>query len=198
MSEQNNKQDNTDKLLNSNYDGIQEYDNDLPRWWLNIFWITTIYALFYAGYVHLGYKTPEDQQLANEMKKIEELRLASAPPVNTDNSGADDAVVLAKLVSDSNAITTGKNTYVAKCAACHGQNGEGLIGPNLTDDNWIHGGDLVSIKKIIQEGVLDKGMLAWKAMLPDSEINSLVAYIRSIRGTNPANAKEPQGELYKP
>lgn len=185
-----------DKLLESNYDGIEEYDNDLPRWWLNIFWLTGIFSVLYSLYVHLGFATTDAEKIKQEISALESRRAS-----NKQASGSQGVVTeesLSLLVADAGVVAKGKEVYLAKCMACHGQVGEGLIGPNLTDDFWIHGGSLLDIREIINVGVLEKGMLAWQGVIPDEEVNAVVAYIRSIRGTNPPNAKEPQGEEFIP
>lgn len=183
-----------DTLLESSYDGIQEYDNDLPRWWLNIFWLTTIFAIIYMVYVH-GFRPVDSELLASELAELQAKKQAAQPPASSEEISEE---YLLKLVSDESGIALGKEVYLAKCAACHGQAGEGLIGPNLTDAYWIHGGTLTDIRTTIQKGVLDKGMLAWEGVIPDSEINAVTAYIRKIHGTAPENPKAPQGELFEP
>jgi cytochrome c oxidase cbb3-type subunit 3 len=101
-------------------------------------------------------------------------------------------------VNDGSAIATGKATYATNCASCHGPAGGGIIGPNLTDDYWIHGGSLAEIRTVVADGVLDKGMPPWNKLLKPDQVNAVVAYISTLRGTNPAGAKPPQGELVRP
>jgi cytochrome c oxidase cbb3-type subunit 3 len=98
------------------------------------------------------------------------------------------------LVSDAEAIGRGKVVFGEKCAVCHGAEGQGMIGPNLVDKYWIHGGDLLAIRKVIAKGVVEKGMLAWESMLPSADIDKVSAYVYSIRGTTPPNPKAPQGD----
>lgn len=185
-----------DKLLESNYDGIEEYDNDLPRWWLNIFWLTGIFSVVYVLYVHLGFATTDAEKIKQEISALKSLRASVKQAAGSDGIVTEESLSL--LVADAEVVAKGKEVYLAKCMACHGQVGEGLIGPNLTDDFWIYGGSLLDIREIINVGVLEKGMLAWQGVIPDEEVNAVVAYIRSIRGTNPPNAKEPQGEEFIP
>jgi cytochrome c oxidase cbb3-type subunit III len=180
------------ELLDHDYDGIQEYDNDLPRWWVAIFWITALYGVFYVFYYHFGPGLLQEEQLAVDMKEIQELQAKqqqTKPVAEVDEAG------LLALVGNAEAMEQGKVVFQAKCMACHGMNGEGLIGPNLTDDHWIHGGKITDIRKVVIEGVLEKGMLAWKGQLSDSEINNVVAYIWTLQGSNPPNPKAPEGEL---
>jgi len=181
-----------DKLLDSNYDGIQEYDNDLPRWWLNIFWLTTLFAVVYAIYIHAIREEDDYQQLANAVNYIEEKAKAAQQSPESSDLTEDD---LLALVNNQEITAHGKVLFTEKCSPCHGPAGEGLIGPNLADNYWIHGGKLVEIQKVITKGVPEKGMLSWESMLSGQEIQSLVAYIATLKGTNPPNAKAPQGDL---
>lgn len=185
-----------DQLRVSNYDGIREFDNDLPRWWVWLFYLTVAYAVVYVfGLYFMGVTIPPVPH--------EPILLAgAATPTPVQNKDVitpeEQEAGLAALVGDQKYIGKGKEIFTSKCAACHGQKGEGLVGPNLTDNFWIHGGSLSAIKAVIENGVLEKGMLAWKAMLPQEDIKSLIAYIHSIRGTNPANPKAPEGSEFKP
>jgi cytochrome c oxidase cbb3-type subunit 3 len=97
-------------------------------------------------------------------------------------------------LKDSKIVSSGKEIFIAKCVACHGQAGEGGVGPNLTDEYWLHGGSINDIFKTVKYGVPEKGMIAWQATLKPNEIQSVSNYILSIQGSNPANAKAPQGE----
>lgn len=178
-----------DKLLNSSYDGIQEYDNDLPKWWVYLFYATVIFSIGYWGYYHTFKMGPSQEELV--LSQIEEAKKAKE-----EEKAASPKVELASLVTNQEVLTRGKEVFAARCAACHGQLGEGLIGPNLTDDSWIHGGSLENIRLITQKGVIEKGMLPWEGVIPDSEIDAVTAYIWSLYGTNPPNAKAAQGERY--
>jgi cytochrome c oxidase cbb3-type subunit 3 len=100
-------------------------------------------------------------------------------------------------LTDPVKINEGKDLYVANCAACHGRNGEGTVGPNLTDPYWLHGGSLKDIYRSIRYGWVEKGMKAWKDDLSQMQILQIASFIKTIQNTNPPNAKEPQGELYK-
>jgi cytochrome c oxidase cbb3-type subunit 3 len=121
--------------------------------------------------------------LLTEIKKDIEQKVASS--VSED--------LLAKFVVLNENVEKGKKTYLEKCMPCHGDQGQGIIGPNLTDDFWIHGGKLMDIRQVILKGVLDKGMVPWEAVLKENEVQELVAFIYSLRGTNPANPKAAEG-----
>jgi cytochrome c oxidase cbb3-type subunit 3 len=184
-----------DELLDHDYDGIREYDNDLPRWWLNIFWLTTIFAIAYAFYVHAGYSETPEAKLARELAKLEEKRAAPTSDVSPDAQGKSPSEVLLALANDADRVAAGEGIYATKCMACHGAKGEGTVGPNLTDDYWIHGGKITEIKQLIIDGVPAKGMLSWKNLMTPDEIDSVVAYVWNLHGSNPPNGKAPQGEM---
>lgn len=190
MTDQKNK--NIDQLRASSYDGIQEYDNDLPRWWVWLFYLTGVYAIVYVvAYYGYGVSIPP---VPHEPSGV----IVASGPSSTQAAAptVDETQVLKVKLSDAAAVGKGKEIYAARCAPCHGAGGGGVIGPNLTDDNWIHGGSLVEIKTVIENGVPEKGMLAWKSMLSQDDIRNLVVYIRSMKGTNPAGAKAPEGTPY--
>jgi cytochrome c oxidase cbb3-type subunit 3 len=183
-----------DELLDHDYDGIQEYDNDLPRWWLALFVGGILFGIVYVGLFHVGNWKFASEQLETEMAALQEQMQAAAPTTD-ENSLSRDALL--QLVSNSEALVNGKEIFIAKCASCHLAQGQGLVGPNLTDDYWIHGGDITDIRHIIEVGVLDKGMIAWGPMLKAEEISNVSAYVWSLHGTLTADfagAKAPQGE----
>ena len=177
-----------DDLREHSFDGIQEYDNDLPQWWVWLFVITVIFSVVYPFLYDFG-----PGQFASETVNAEvaetRARMASAAGA----AGGDEASLL-KLVSDASALKDGAELYTTRCAACHSAQGQGLIGPNLTDDNWIHGGKITDIHRTVVNGVIEKGMLAWKDQLTPQQINAVVAYVWTLHGTNPPNPKAPEGE----
>lgn len=182
-----------DRLLPGHtYDGIQEYDNPMPGWWVWIFIATVVFAPFYLLGVHVfGYINTYEDDLARGMAELEERRAAHA--------AAHPAVVfgeaeLAVFAEDPARVAAGAATYAAFCAACHGNAGEGLIGPNLTDEYWIHGGSGPEVFAVIAEGVPAKGMPGWESALVPEQIAELVAFVESLAGTNPPGAKGPEGE----
>ena len=178
-----------DELLDSNYDGIEEYDNDLPKWWKVLFYLTIVFGVIYFVYFTLGPGLTSDQRLSLELDAITALHKSIPAQVQTSE---EDLLILAK---DPTSLAKGKLVYDAKCSACHAALGQGLVGPNLTDNYWLHGGKISQIKKTVEVGVLDKGMLAWQGLLTPEEIDDVVAFVFSIRGTNPPDPKAPQGEF---
>jgi cytochrome c oxidase cbb3-type subunit III len=194
MSDNNNEKNQIFKdeealLLSHEYDGIQELDHPLPSWWLWIFYVTIIFSVFYVGYYMTGIGPTLKEELDVAMAEIEAKR---ASKVATSEPSDLETVILASLQSPDK-LKSGNAVYTGKCAACHGDVGQGLIGPNLTDDYWVHGGTLSEIAAIIRDGVAEKGMPPWGAILSEDELYDVTAYIRSLRGSNPPNAKESEG-----
>jgi cytochrome c oxidase cbb3-type subunit 3 len=177
-----------DKLLDHEYDGIREQDNPLPGWWLATFYITIAFSAAYYLYYELGSGPSLVQELAQE-QYADELA-ARAKPVAAGPSDED----LVAASKDSALLAVGKDQFATKCASCHGDAGGGGIGPNLTDEYWIHGGSAGQVYATIQKGVLDKGMPAWGALMTADELKAVVGFVVSLKGTNPPGAKAPQGD----
>ena len=182
-----------DVLLDHDYDGIHELDNKLPPWWLGIFYLSILYAVIYMGYYHFG-----GNGLTSAEKYDRQMEIAQA---QVDEYKANQVVFVdeANLVplTEEADLAAGEKIYKANCVACHGQFGEGGIGPNMTDKYWIHGGDIKDLYKTIKEGVIDKGMQSWVALLPADQMHQVASYMLTFEGTNPPNQKEAQGELYE-
>ena len=181
-----------DELREHDYDGIQEYDNDMPRWWIWLFWITIVFSAIYPFVYDFGPLQFASESIEEEMLALEENKKAK----ESTGGGITEEHLLA-LAKDEDVIAKGQMQYTLKCFACHAEKGAGLVGPNLTDDYWLHGGKITDIHKVVSNGVLEKGMLAWKDQMKPEQLNSVVAFIWSLRGTNPPGAKAPQGELVK-
>lgn len=180
--------------LGHDYDGIRELDNSLPPWWLYMFYGTIIFAAVYLWYYHVSAKGPNQEQEYIAAMEIGEAQKAKYLASQAD--AIDEKTVTALL--DETALAEGKEIYTANCMVCHGANGEGVVGPNLTDKYWIHGGSVNNIFSTIKNGVPEKGMIAWKDQLRPAAIQKVASYILSLQGSNPANAKEAQGDLYEP
>ena len=184
-----------DDILDHNYDGIQEYDNPMPGWWKAIFVISIVWSGVYVAGISLGYFGTYGTDLRESMSQLEQLRqsyAAKKPPVVVDQA------MLLKALDDPEQVLAGSSTYANVCAACHGDKGQGLIGPNLTDDFWLHGGQHTDVYKVISKGVEANGMPPWEAILTPEEMVAVTAYLGSLRGTNPEGAKPPQGEKLDP
>lgn len=177
--------------LGHDYDGIRELDNKLPPWWLYGFYLCIIFAVVYLWRFHVSHTGPSSKEefqiaMAKADKEKEEFLKKSA-------SNVDENTV---VMLDASGIAAGQATYITNCAACHGKLGEGTVGPNLTDDYWLHGGKINDIFKTIKYGVPEKGMRAWQEDLSPVKIAQVASFIKSIHGTNPPNPKEKQGEPY--
>jgi cytochrome c oxidase cbb3-type subunit 3 len=178
------------KIEGHSYDGIEELDNNLPTWWINLFYICIVFAALYWGYYELGggptltteYQIAKEE-LASKQKKVEAMVASEAQ--------------LHEISEDPQRKIIGARIFSERCIACHGDKGQGGIGPNLTDNYWIHGDKLENQLNVIMNGVADKGMPAWKTFYKNEDLYSIIAFIRSLKGTNPAGAKAPQGELSK-
>jgi len=178
-------------LMDHEYDGIRELDNSLPPWWLWMFYATIIFGVIYIGVVHFSeYGMTNAQAYEAEILEAEEALAA-----NLEESGG--ALDETNVTYDASLAATGQEIFSNLCIACHGMNGEGgAVGPNLTDEYWINGGGIQNVFKVIKYGVPAKGMVSWKAQLSPSQIQATASYILSLQGSNPENAKEPQGDLW--
>lgn len=180
-----------DILLDHDYDGIKELDNNLPPWWKYGFYLTILVAFVYMIHYH-GSKTG-DLQIEEYTKSIEKAKAEVAEYMKNAAGNVDESTVKQLEGAD---IETGKELFIANCAACHGKVGEGTVGPNLTDKFWLHSGSLADIFKSIKYGWVDKGMKAWKEDLSPMQIAQISSYIKTLQGTNPPNAKAAQGDPY--
>jgi cytochrome c oxidase cbb3-type subunit 3 len=180
-----------DLLLDHDYDGIKELDNSLPPWWKYGFYFTIFTGIIYLYYYHGGGNGPSSAEEYNiEVQKGEADKAAylakTAGNIDETNVKMEDAV----------GIAAGKELFVKNCAPCHQPDGGGLVGPNLTDDYWLHGGALKDVFKTITYGYIDKGMKSWKGDFSPKQIQCLASFVKSLHGTKPAKPKDKQGELY--
>jgi cytochrome c oxidase cbb3-type subunit 3 len=176
-------------LLDHEYDGIQELDNKLPRWWVWLFYITIIYSAVYLVYYHV--LRAGDLQAAEYDKEMKAGEVIKGAAMSKFETG------LATLTpsADSALLENGRQTYAKFCAPCHRTDGGGLVGPNLTDDYWIHGSSYPDTVKIIWDGVPAKGMITWKTVLKPEEIQAVASYIYTLRGTKLATpGKLPENQ----
>ncbi len=174
-----------------NYDGIIELDNSLPPWWVYMFYATIVFSFVYIIYFQF---MDGPDQIAEYDTAVAEAAIAKNAFLTQNAALVDENTVT--YLSAANDLSKGKMNFVTKCSPCHGQNGEGGVGPNLTDDYWINGGDIKSIFKIIKYGKQEKGMISWESQIKPLEMQQLSSYIKSIHGSNPGNPKAAQGTLY--
>ena len=176
------------RLLDHEADGIRELDNNLPRWWVWLFYLTIAFGVVYMIYYHVlragnlqGAEYEKEMKAGNALKEIAmaqfESTIASLEP------SKDEAI-----------LAGGRDTFMKMCAPCHRPDGGGLVGPNLTDDYWIHGDKFSDHLKVIWNGVPEKGMVTWSGTLKPSEIYAVASYIETLRGTKPPNPKPPENQ----
>jgi len=175
-----------DELLDHNYDGIQEYDNPMPGWWVYLFLITIVWGVAYLYYYHVSSSaTGQIDEYLAEVKAAEK------------NIPNDIKNFKFTLISDQASLESGKVIYEKNCVSCHGKFGEGNIGPNLTDKFWIHGGSFENVVTTILEGVPAKSMISWKTILKPVEVQKVASYVWGLYNTNPPNPKPPQGDPFE-
>lgn len=179
-----------DILLDHDYDGIKELDNALPPWWKYGFYITVVVGIIYLFHFHVwGTGKNPDQEYAEQMaegQRLEEQYKARTKDIVDENN---------LTLADADGIAAGKALYTQSCVACHAPDGGGGIGPNLTDNYWIHGGKLSEIYKTIKIGYPEKGMQSWQSMYSPVQMRNLASFVQSLKGAKTANPKEPQGDL---
>ncbi len=178
--------------LGHDYDGIRELDNRLPPWWLYGFYLCVVFAGIYLYRNHVSHAAPsskEELTMSLEAAAIEkEAYLKKAANKVDENT--------VTYLSDASSLEAGKKIFMTTCAACHAADGGGMVGPNLTDSYWIHGGSIVDIFKTIKYGWPEKGMKSWQEDYSPVQMAQLSSYVKSLTGTKPAKAKEPQGDLF--
>jgi cytochrome c oxidase cbb3-type subunit 3 len=147
-------------------DGIEEYDNPMPNWWLGLFYITIVWAVLYAAHYHFIAKRSQPGHLAAEMAEADRRWPREAA-----------AAQAATLVMSEEAVEAGEGIYQANCVSCHAADLSGGIGPSLVDTVWIHGGSPEAVLATITNGVPEKGMLTWGPILGPEKVAQVAAYI---------------------
>jgi cytochrome c oxidase cbb3-type subunit 3 len=181
-----NQYDHDELLLDHEYDGIREYDNPMPRWWKNLFWATIVFSILYVINIGpMGSGRGRIAQYEEEMAAARARQPAAAQVL-------DDAR-LAAMAKDPQVLALGRQTFAQSCAACHRADGGGLIGPNLTDGSWLHGGRPTEVLHVVQSGVLAKGMPAWEKVLKPDQVAAVSAYVATLRDAPAKDGKQPEG-----
>lgn len=180
-----------DIMLDHDYDGIKELDNSLPPWWKYGFYLTIVISVVYVWYYHFGSGPSQEDEFLAEVRRGEE-QVEAYLAKSASNVDENTVVML-----DASGIDAGKGIFVSSCAACHAADGGGnAVGPNLTDQYWLHGGSLQDVFKSIKYGWPSKGMKSWKDDFSPVQIAQLASFVKSLQGTTPAAPKEAQGEIY--
>lgn len=179
-------------LLDHDYDGIRELDNSLPPWWVYLFYTCIVFAAVYLIRYEILGAPDQETELKNE---IAQAKIEVAEYMKTAPDLMDEKTVT--LLTDPAELAIGKEIFTTNCAACHRADGGGQIGPNLTDDHWILGGGIKNVFHTIMNGGRDgKGMISWKGTLKPKEMQKVASYVLSLRGSNPKDAKAPDGEIW--
>lgn len=180
----------SEPLMDHDYDGIQEYDNPLPFWWKGLFAVTVAFAAGYAYWYHLGGPGPTiHEEYQADVRELEEVRAAYA----AKHPAQVDEATLVALSEDPGVIERGHAVFVKNCVSCHADQGQGLVGPNLTDAYQIHGTSALDIHRTITEGVPARGMIAWGPMLPPDDVTAVAVFVSGLRGRDVPNGKPPEG-----
>ncbi len=177
-----------DTVMEHTYDGIQEFDNKLPNWWLWLMWGSMVFALFYW----LVFHTLEIRQLPVADFEAEMQVAADAQLARMLEAGLDDDTFVV-LSESPEKVAEGKELFATHCVACHLADASGSVGPNLTDGSWIHGCSPMDMHKVVTDGIPAKGMPAWMNQLGPTRVMNVVTYVFTLRGTN-LPGKAPEGE----
>ena len=180
-------------LLDHDCDGIREYDNPMPAWWTSIFWLSILFALPYFAFYHLGgVGTTLADNYETEVGAFYEMQAAKLGNLKPD------APTILTLATDGQKMLAGRNMFRANCATCHGPDGGGLTGPNLTDDHYINIRQPEDIFRVVHDGLLSKGMPEWASRFSEPQLVLLAAYVASLRGTHASAPRDPQGDRVGP
>ncbi len=185
-----------DKVLHHDVDGIQEYDNPMPGWLMALLYGSITFAVLYIGFYALAFgpaSMSAEYRADQVVAKAETQAYFAAHPIVPPTT----QVLLAGAL-DPAVLEQGRARFAKTCAACHGDHAQGLIGPNLTDNQWINGGLVTQIFTTLAKGVPAKGMPPWGRAFPPAELAALVAYVRSLQGSLPANPKPAEGVVVEP
>ncbi|MFZ4796666.1 MAG: cbb3-type cytochrome c oxidase N-terminal domain-containing protein [Bacteroidia bacterium] len=175
-------------MLDENFDGIVELDNPTPPWFNFMFYTTIVVAIIYGLWYHAGSGKLQTAEYEDQLAEAEVAKTAYLKKVG---NAIDESNV--KAIADAKQLAEGKTLFNAKCAVCHREDAGGNVGPNLTDEFWLHGGQVSDIFKTIKYGVTGKGMIAWEKSLNGLQMAQLASYILTLQGTNPVAPKAPQG-----
>jgi cytochrome c oxidase cbb3-type subunit 3 len=178
-------------LFDHEYDGIRELDSKIPPWFTWLFYITIFFGVYYMLYYHVF---DTGQLMAEEY--TEEMNIAAEEKEALMESGAFVNEETITHLTEESALLSGKAIYDANCVACHANDGGGIVGPNLTDEYWIHGGGIKNVFKVIKYGVVEKGMISWQTQLNPNQMQEVSSYVLSMQGTTPTAPKQPEGEIW--
>lgn len=173
------------------YDGIQELDNPAPAWFQALFYITIVFAVIYMIQYHMIGKPNSSTD-----EYIQEMTIAQQQKDELLRTGGLINETNVEVLTDAADLSKGKEIYTVNCVSCHNADGGGGVGPNLTDEYWIHGGGIKNVYGIIKNGVTAKGMIAWQTQLNPKQMNQVASYVLTLQGTKPASPKAPEGNVW--
>lgn len=181
-----------DLLFHHDFDGIRELDNRIPPWFNFLFYGTIIWSVIYLLVFHVF----DDGQIQSK-EYLAEVNQAKIERDYLIKTGAFINEETVTFVNDAATLAEGKDVYTKNCVACHTADGGGLVGPNLTDEYWIHGGGIKNVFKVIKDGVPAKGMISWQTQLDPKKMQAVASYILKLQGTKPSNPKAPEGPKWE-
>jgi len=173
------------------YDGIQELDNPAPAWFQALFYITIVFAIVYMIQYHMIGKSNSS---ADEY--LQEITIAQQQKDELLKTGGLINETNVEVLTDAADLSKGKEIFTVNCVSCHNADGGGGVGPNLTDEYWIHGGGIKNVYGIIKNGVTAKGMIAWQTQLNPKQMNQVASYVLTLQGTKSASPKAPEGNIW--
>ncbi|KOH43159.1 cbb3-type cytochrome c oxidase N-terminal domain-containing protein [Sunxiuqinia dokdonensis] len=180
-----------DQILEGHeFDGIRELDNQLPPWLKYLFYASIVFA---ASYLTLVFVFEDDRVI-----QAKEYQKEMAAYIEEEEAVDEEEQAAPVVRTQEEIMASGEATFSKICSVCHGKFGEGLVGPNFTDEYWIHGGSREDMHNVIVTGVIEKGMISYKNLLSERQIQDVITYIKSLQGSNPPNQKAPEGEKYDP
>lgn len=179
-------------VMEHKFDGISELNNPTPAWFMVLFYGTIIFATGYLLTYHVfGFGKLQEEEYVAEIEKAADDKAAFlANPVNSASAVNENNI---KQSNDAAVLKNGQALFATRCPPCHGDHGQGLVGPNLTDEFWLHGGKIQDVFKTIKYGVPEKGMISWEKSMSAQQISDIANYVMSLQGSKPAGAKPPQG-----
>lgn len=179
-------------VMEHKYDGIAELDNPIPAWFRILFYATIVFAIGYLLNYHVfHYSRSQDEEYAAEIQQAADDKIAYLDnPVNSASKVNENNIVQSK---DAAVLKSGGALFATRCPPCHGDHAQGIVGPNLTDEYWLHGGKIKDVFKTIKYGVPEKGMISWEKSMSAQQISDIANYVLSLQGSKPAGAKAPQG-----
>lgn len=182
-----------DIMMEHKFDGIAELDNPTPAWFMVLFYGTIIFAVIYMFSYHVfGFGKLQEEEYAMELQQAEADKIAFLQKPGSAGKQVNENNVAQS--TDKDVLLKGAALFKTVCTPCHGEHGEGGVGPNLTDEYWLHGGTIKEVFKTIKYGVPEKGMVAWEKSMNAKQISDIASYVLSLQGSHPAGAKAPQGK----